>query len=350
MYSLFIWMIRIIHYQFKVPSFYLTRYVNDEQMDLSSHETTVNDISFLTKLTMHFTSTCISGITMSFNDGNRVLIGYPNYGTNMTHLDLSGTKKLYSFKSVCNLFCDSFIICSIDTITLLIECVTSGSTNKYPLDQYNSVSLDSMGIYSIFATTINYGSDKCISNLGMVCFPLWPTTSLNYMNLFRLSIEKPKLNFTQNASNLTSLIVNYDTFCVTGLGFVYGNGEYVSVGFNGTSFVSLDLSGTRALFSVETRCKAQDTLCYFMRLCSFDTANKPMEENVCVDAGNFNRDLFGLKHFASLSPIEQLISYDIPVKILSAIRIQSFYGDFNQYNGHNCIQNFGINYFLGIEI
>jgi hypothetical protein len=168
------------------------------------------------------------------------------------------------------------------------------------------------------------------------------------MNLFRLSIEKPKLNFTQNAANLTSLIAYYDTFCVTGLGFVYGNGEYVSVGSNGTSHASLDLSGTRALFSVESRCEPQDTLCYFMRLCSYDTANKFQEENVCVDAGNLNKDLFSLKHFASLSRIEQVSESEIPLKILSTFRIQSFYGDFGQYNGTNCIQNLAINYFLGM--
>jgi hypothetical protein len=168
------------------------------------------------------------------------------------------------------------------------------------------------------------------------------------MNLFRLSIEKPKLNFTQNAANLTSLIAYYDTFCVTGLGFVYGNGEYVSVGSNGTSHASLDLSGTRALFSVESRCEPQDTLCYFMRLCSYDTTKKFQEENVCVDAGNLNKDLFSLKHFASLN--RQRFGYDDSAKIIATFRIQSFYGDFNQYNGNNCIQNLAINYILGIKI
>jgi hypothetical protein len=274
---------------------------------------------------VNYTSTCIACITLGFSNRETFSIGACSSGTNSSYLDLSGTKKLYSFKSVCDIFCDSFIICSIDTLTQKQECITSGF--NYTLDKYRSVSLESMEIYSFFSTIIYLGSDICISNLGVVYDGiLWPSASLNSMDLFRLSTEKSQKYFTQsttlnNGSNtLVSLIVNYDDVCLTGLSFFYDNGENFNVGHNGTSSFEFNYLSS---FSFESRCEPEEDTCYFIRICS--------ESFFCQDIGDTNRQN-GRKKITGL---------------FYNFIIQSFYGELSVYSGHNCIQYLGVSYSFG---
>jgi hypothetical protein len=279
-----------------------------------------------------YSSPCITGIILSYSDGETSYIGNCPSGTNTAFLDLSGTKKLYSFKSVCDIFCDSFIICSIDTVTQKQQCITSGF--NYTLDKYqDSVSLESMEIKSFFYTIYDFANDVCISNLGVTCNLLWPTKHSNSINLFRLSTEKSSLNFTYNIdynslNELTSLIINYDDICVTGLSFVYDDGKIVNVGYNGTASFEFYSYSYNQIVSVESRCTAADDICYFIRICSYN------DYSSCLDVGNSSRPS-GLKKFTSL------------YHYFLRIKIQSYYGDFFQYNGHNCIQTLGVSYFLG---
>jgi hypothetical protein len=280
---------------------------------------------------VYYSSTCITGIILGYSDEMEGCIGTCTSGTNSSYLDLSDTKKLYSFKSVCDIFCDSFIICSIDTLTQNQECITSGF--NYTLDKYNSVSLESMGILSFFSNIYVFGTDVCISNLGVVCDVLWPTKHSNNVNLFRLSTEISNSNFTHTIDyngihELTSLIVNYDDFCVTGLSFVYNDSKKVNVGYNGTASFKFKSYSDNQILSVESRCTPADDVCYFIRICSYN------DSSICLDVGNSKKPS-GLKKFTSLYP-----------NYLST-KIQSYYGDFIHYNGHNCIQTLSVSYFIG---
>jgi hypothetical protein len=222
-----------------------------------------------------YTRTCITKLLLVFKNDETKSIGHDQRGTSATYLDLSGTKKLYSFKSVCDVVCDSFIICSIDTVTQKQECITSGI--NYTLDKYKSVSLEPMEIISFFSTIIFFDADVCISNLGVAYTRiLWAATSLNSMDLFRLSSEKSQKNFEQSttlnngANGLVSLFVNYDDVCLTGLSFFYENGENFTVGHNGTFSFFLNHFWP---VSFESRCEPEEDTCYFIRICLYNQCN-----------------------------------------------------------------------------
>jgi hypothetical protein len=315
----------------KDQSIYLTRYTNHYAYSLVFEKTSTSDTNYLTSLTVFYSSTCISGIILGYSDGKEGCLGNCTSVKNSSHLDLSGTKILHSFKSVCDIFCDSFIICSIDTVTQKQECITSGF--NYTLDKYyNSVSLESMEIYSFFSTTYDFKNDVCISNLGVVSYVIWPSEYVNSVNLFRVSTAKSYSNFTLNINDkneLTSLIVNYNDYCITGLSFVYDDGKKVNVGYNGTASFEFYSYSYNQIVSVESRCTAGDDFCYFIRICSY------YDYTICLDVGNSSRPS-GLKKFTSLYPFDFL-----------RIKIKSYYGDFFQHNGHNCIRTLGASYFLG---
>jgi hypothetical protein len=304
-------------------SIYLTRYKNEYSFHSFSPIASIDNIYYITSLTVFYTRTCITSILLVFKNGEKKSIGNDQSGTTASYLDLSGNKRLYSFKSVCDLFCDSFIICSIDTLTQKQECITSGF--NYTLEKYRSVSLEPLEIYSFFATVTYFDTDVCISTLGVSYDTLWPTASLNSMDLFRFTTEKSQKNFTQSttlnngANNLVSLIVNYDDVCMTGLSFFYENGENFNVGYNGTSSFEINYLSS---FSFESRCEPEEDTCYFIRICSF---------NQCYDIGDRKRQN-GRKKITGL---------------FYNFIIQSFYGELSVYSGHNCIQYLGVGYSFG---
>jgi hypothetical protein len=272
-----------------------------------------------------YTRTCITKFLLVFKNGDTKPIGQDQSGTTASYLDLSGNKKLHSFKSVCDLFCDSFIICSIDTVTQKQECITSGF--NYTQDKYYSVSLESMMIFTFFATVTYFNTDICISTLGVNYDTQWPTTNLNSMDLFRLSTEKSQKNFEQSTTlnngkiGLVSLVVNYDDVCLTGLSFFYENGENFTVGQNGTS--SFDFVYYVDGFTFESRCEPEEDTCYLIRICSY---------NQCNDIGETKRQN-GVKKITGLF-------YNFIIK--------SFYGELNVFNGHNCIGHLGVGYSFGM--
>jgi hypothetical protein len=271
-----------------------------------------------------YTRTCITKLLLFFINGDTKPIGRDQSGTSASYLDLSGNKKLYSFKSVCDIFCDSFIICSIDTLTQKQECITSGFNHS--LDKYNSVSLESMVIDSFFATVTYYETAVCISTLGVTYDTLWPTSSLNSMDLFRLSSDKSVQNFTQSTTlnngeiGLQSLIVNFDDVCLTGLSFFYENGENFTVGQNGTYSFFLNHFWP---VSFESRCEPEEDTCYFIRICS---------NNQCNDIGDTKRQ----------NGVEKITG------LFYNFIIKSFYGELNVFNGHNCIRHLGVGYSFGM--
>jgi hypothetical protein len=193
-----------------------------------------------------------------------------------------------------------------------------------------------MKIYSFFSTIYDHGyNDVCISNFGVLFDMTYPTNNSNSINLFRLSSEKTNSNFKLNVNDnngkneLTSLIVNYNDYCITGLSFEHDDGKKVNVGYNGTDSYTFSSYSNKHIRSVESRCTAGEDFCYFIRMCSYD------DYYSCLDVGNSSRPS-GQKKFTSLADLFYL-----------DIEIQSYFGDFFQFNGHNCIRNLGVSYFIG---
>jgi hypothetical protein len=283
---------------------------------------------------IHYTSICITGIEFDYSNGPSASIGFD--GTNETSLDLSRNKRLDSLSSYCDVVCNSFTLCSRDTVTQTKTCIDVGNLMTVNLNKYHSISLDQSSIYSFFGTLTSLNGLVCISNLGIIGLQYWPSENLNTMNLARIptKIAEANSSFSINIdqTELTSLVLKYDDYCTNGFDFVYKNGSIQSLGFNGTWSVSLDLSGSNKLFSVETRNKLEDEFFYFVRLCSYNSNSTNMFETLCVDNRKSSLN-YGLKKFITINSPN------------SDLQIKSFYGETIQKNdGHVCIRNFGINF------
>ena len=177
---------------------------------------------------------------------------------------------MYSLSSYCDVICNSFTLCSIDTVTQAKSCIDVGNLMTVSLNKYHSINLESFSIYSFFGTLTTLNGLECVSNLGVIGLQFWPSDNLNTMNLVRIAtnIVKANSSFSVNIdqNELTSLVLNYDDYCTNGFDFVYKNGSIQSMGLK-----------------LETRNKLQDEIFYSIRLCSYNSNSTNMFDTVCVD-------------------------------------------------------------------
>ena len=256
------------------------------------------------------------GFTFVYNDGTQVNVGYS--GTQSASLDLTGSKKLYSFKSYCDtLICERFQICSIDYLSFQITCITVGNNSAL----YNTdISLQSLHVNSFFGTFNALNGNNYISNLA-ITFSLLSQSEDNTLNLVKEGTSTPVSNFNQSLNQINSILISSNSVCVTGFTFIFKNGTNSSAGFNSSNSILLDLSEDKKLYSISSNC---GTFCNSIRLCSIDTGLSTID---CVRAGNPS---FDPNNFA----------------MVQDFAINTIYGDFISSGSDNCLQNLGTSYSL----
>ncbi len=122
---------------------------------------------------------------------------------------------------------------------------------------------------------------------------------------------------------MSSLSIKFDndtSECVTGFDFLYDDGSIASMGYEGTSIITIPTLYTKPFYSISSRC---DSTCAIIQICLNDTTQYP-SQIICFKAGNTE------------IPLETVL-YTQGFQILE---IEANFGSIN------CLENLGIRYIL----
>ena len=124
------------------------------------------------------------------------------------------------------------------------------------------------------------------------------------------------------SSQVTSLIVNYNQYCVQGLDFVFSDGSLITTGVIGSTSIIIDLE-TNRLCNISSFC---GLVCDYMQFCMVDLATT---QSTCYNTGNLLKmPLNFTSNFASAFNLAEHV-------------VAGFYGDYATYWGFNCLSNLG---------
>ena len=290
----------------------MSRFQPVDPLSSFSQATSTNNLNYLTSITLKYNSVGPTGFTFVYNDGTQVNVGYS--GTQSASLDLTGSKKLYSFKSYCGtLICKTFQLCSIDTLSLQTTCITGGNTSTH----FNTgISVLNLQILSFYGTFNTYNGSNYFSNLANT-YSLLDKSSNNRVDLIKVATTSIS-NFSQAFYQAGSITINYNSVCVTGLKFDFSDGTMVSTGYTGSNSMFFDLSNQKKIYSISTN---YDKVCKVVRLCSIDTNSSTIN---CISAGN---STFVPNNFMMVQDFEidyingDYISYDSTINCLQNLEI-----------------------------
>jgi hypothetical protein len=122
---------------------------------------------------------------------------------------------------------------------------------------------------------------------------------------------------------MSSLSIKFDndtSECVTGFDFLYDDGSIASMGYQGTSIITIPTLYTKPFYSISSTC---DSTCTIIQICLNDTTQYP-SQIICFKAGNTE------------IPLETVL-YTQGFQILE---IEANFGSIN------CLENLGIRYIL----
>ena len=148
----------------------------DPSFNQSTWETLTNgSMVFINSITMKYQSgICVTGFDLVFSDSTITI------GDDASHvsLDLTNNKRLYSFASYCGDICDRIDLCSIDPVSLVINCVSGGNVAK-TLD--NTEYTQNMTLMLVAGDFKGYSGFNCIKNFGIYYIlnqmPIFSSTS-----------------------------------------------------------------------------------------------------------------------------------------------------------------------------